>query len=209
MNSLKTCSLPRAVLAMFLVLAAVQPAFAHALGAECKLRGDRVEVEAYYDDDTPARNARVTVQDAAKKNVAEGRTNSKGFWSFSRPEPGWYRVTVDAGAGHRTTVTITVPSTEAEAAVAASASSGECDCCRDAATSSGEEEAVKLSEGPGREEFTRTPWLKIGFGLGTIVGFSLAAWWVLRFRRPGIRLPAGRASGSESGIAGAGSSPQT
>src|SRR5262245_31356111 len=131
MNILKTSAFPRALLAWFLVLATAPSAFAHALGAECSLRGDRVEVEAYYDDDTPARDARVIVRDVAKKNVAEGRTNDKGFWSFPRPEPGRYRVTVDAGAGHRTTVTITVPGTPSEGTVAAGASSSECDCCRD------------------------------------------------------------------------------
>jgi nickel transport protein len=198
MNSLRTFGLGPA--AIFLLLVAVRPASAHALGAECRLRGDRVEVEAYYDDDTPARDARVTVQDAAKKSLAEGRTNDKGFWSFPRPQPGRYRVTVDAGAGHRATVTITVPSAQPDGTTAASTSTGECDCCKDGTSTQGVQGAVKLSEGPGREEFTRTPWLKIGLGLGVIGGFGLAAWLALRFRRPGVRHPAGRASASGGGV---------
>jgi nickel transport protein len=201
MNGLKTSGLGPAA-AVFLVLVAVRPASAHALGAECRLRGDRVEVEAYYDDDTPARDARVTVQDATKKNVAEGRTDDKGFWSFPRPEPGRYRVTVDAGAGHRTTVTITVPSAQPDDTAAAGALTGECDCCKDSTATGDEQTVVKLSEGPGREEFTRPPWLKISLGLVVIAGFALTAWWVLRLRRPGVRHPAARALDSEGGIAG-------
>jgi len=182
MNILKTSGFPQALLALFLVLAAAPSAFAHALGAECSLRGDRVEVEAYYDDDTPARDARVIVRDVAKKSVTEGRTNDKGFWSFPRPEPGRYRITVDAGAGHRTTVTITVPGTPPAGSATADASR------------QGEQATVKLSEGPGRAEFTRVPWLKVGIGIGAIGGLGLATWGMLRLRR----LAARQATGTNS-----------
>jgi hypothetical protein len=190
MNRLHTPGFLPAALALFLVVGAVRPASAHALGAECKLQGDRVEVEAYYDDDTPARDAQVVVQDAAGKHVAEGRTNDKGMWSFARPDPGRYRVTVDAGAGHRATVTMTVPKAPPDAATRAHASNDACDCCPDDASANGEQAAVRLSEGPGRAEFTRMSWWKIFVGLGAIGGLSLVARWVMRRGRcpsPGAR----------------------
>ena len=95
--------------ALLLPLAAAAPALAHRLGADCTLRANKVEVEAFYDDDTPARQARVAVKDAAGKVVAEGRTDDKGRWRFSTPKAGRYRVTVDAGPGHIASVSLTVP----------------------------------------------------------------------------------------------------
>jgi hypothetical protein len=85
-------------------------AAAHNLGAECKLRGANVEVEAYFDDDSPARDAKVHVLDQEGKTVAQGRTDAQGRWTFSTPPPGRYRVAVDGGYGHLAEVKITVPS---------------------------------------------------------------------------------------------------
>ncbi len=154
-------------LAVLLVVLAGRPAFGHALGAECKLRGDRVEVEAYYDDDTAARGARVTVLDEGKKPVAEGRTDREGRWSFPAPKAGTYRVVVDAGEGHRTTVRVTVPPPDQRPAGPPAERPG----------------AVPISEGPDREEFTRFPWQRGALGVGIIGGAGLALWVLLRRRR--------------------------
>jgi hypothetical protein len=141
-------------------LATGRRAAAHALGAECKLVGDRVEVEAFYDDDTPAREARVSVRDGHKQAIAEGRTDSQGRWSFARPAAGTYEVVVEAGGGHRAQVQITIP--EADAGTPAAPET--------------------ISTGPTREEFTRFPWPKVALGLAAIGVFSLAL-WVVRRRR--------------------------
>jgi len=89
-------------------LACAGNCWAHALGVEAKQRRDKVEVEAFYDDNTPARNARVTVLDSGNKTIAEGKTNDKGVWSFKTPEPGRYRITVETGDEHRAKTTLEV-----------------------------------------------------------------------------------------------------
>jgi len=65
---------------------------------------------------------------------------------------------------------------------------------------------VKLSEGPRRSEFTKTPWLRVGIGFGAILGFSVAARWALRSRRTSVPHPVGKALGSQGGTAGSSSS---
>ena len=149
----------------FLVLAAPLRTDAHALGADCKVNGDRVELEAYYDDDTPARDANVRVQDARQHLVAEGRTDAEGRWSFARPGAGTYRVIVDAGAGHRKELTITL-----------TANAGS-----PTATGTGSSEVV--NEGPGRTAFTAFPWLQLGIGVA-ILGVVGSAFWIARRTSP-------------------------
>ncbi len=90
----------RAVLGLLLLPLVHQPALAHGLSASCRPRGDQVEVEAYFTDNTPAAEAKVQVKDSNGEVIAEGVTDSHGRWSFPKPSPGRYLVTVDAGAGH-------------------------------------------------------------------------------------------------------------
>jgi nickel transport protein len=130
--------------AVILLLLVASPAWAHNLGAECKIRGGRVELEAYFDDDTPARNAKVTLRDASSHVLVEGTTDHDGRWSIPVPKPGNYQVIVDAGDGHRHQQGLTVVD-------------------RGAATGS-----TIAGGGPSRDEFTRTPWLKIALGLALI-----------------------------------------
>src|SRR5687768_1328701 len=80
------------VLACWHLFAAQVPG--HDLGVECKLEGQTVAVEAFFDDDTPCRNAAVKVQDADKVTVAEGRLDDAGRWSFPRPKPGHFWIVV-------------------------------------------------------------------------------------------------------------------
>ncbi len=157
------------VLAVSVLLAAARPAWAHALGVECRLRGSRVEVEAFFDDDTPAQDARVLVTDATKKTVAQGRTDENGRWSFAVPGPGDYLVQVDAGAGHSKRAKMTVPAASENAQVA------------------------PISEGPTRQEFTRFPVERVALGLGLLGVGGWAAWFVLRRRGAAGRVapPAG------------------
>ena len=147
----------RFLLVLGVLLGCVGSVRAHGIGAECRLRGDKVEVEAYFDDDSPAANARVTVWDGSKQEIAAGRTDAKGHWSFPTPAAGTYEVVIDAGAGHRATRKLKVP-TEGEP--------------KDAPASpldpSGKESAPLLTDGPTREEFTRFPWEKIALGLALV-----------------------------------------
>jgi hypothetical protein len=137
---------------------------AHNLLCECTLKDGRVRVEAFYDTNEPAGNARVQVRDGRQQAVAEGRTDEKGVWSFPAPAPGRYDVVVDAGGGHRATDTITVPAAPPEEI---------------------ETEEVwsrPIGQGPPRAEATRTPWLEIGVGVLGAGVFALLLWLRNRMR---------------------------
>jgi formylmethanofuran dehydrogenase subunit E len=106
-RSRKTCAL--VCLALLGCLATARPVLAHHLGADCKVKDGKVEVEAFYDDDTQAKDAKVKLLDNEQKVVAEGRTDNKGRWSCPVPKPGMYVVLVDAGPGHSVEVKVAVP----------------------------------------------------------------------------------------------------
>jgi hypothetical protein len=133
-------------------------ALAHALGVSCKIRGDKVEVEAYYDDDSPAQNAKVQVVNARAETVADGVTDKDGNWSFPTPSAGTYEVRVNAGGGHHARKTITVP-----AAAKPSPTPDEPPPTPAEPT---------ITDGPTRSEFTRTPWLQVAVGLLIIAGLG-------------------------------------
>ena len=145
-----------------LLLAAVT-VFAHGIGVEAKLKGKVVQVEAYFDDDTPAADAAVTVTEESGRVVAEGKTDAKGAWSFPIPPAGIYRVAVNAGDGHAAKISLRISAPDPQPPPAAA-------------------DAI-ISDGPSRGEFTRFPWDKVGLGLGGIVGVSAGAWWWGRRRR--------------------------
>jgi hypothetical protein len=135
---------------------------AHALHAEARLKGDRVTVEAFYSDNTPAQNARILVHDKKGVEVATGHTDDSGTWQFPRPRSGSYEVTVEAGDGHRTRVPIAIPSDPRIAA------------------ESGTDGGVVVTAGPTRAELTRLPWLRVIIGLGAIATVAGALWLATR-----------------------------
>jgi hypothetical protein len=157
----------RAAVALLFLVTAVAPVCAHAFHATVRFRPGRVEVDAYYADDTPARDAAVTVRDRAGQVMAEGRTDDRGAWHFPAPPPGPYTVTVDAGAGHRKSVNITIP------AVLPSEPTGPA------------QDGVVISDGPTRDEFTRFPWGGVAAGL-TVIVLAALGW---RAWRRGRRMP--------------------
>jgi hypothetical protein len=138
-----------------LLLALLVPttARAHALGVEAKLRGKQVEVEAYYSDNTPAREAHVMVHDTGGRFVATGVTDIHGRWQFQAPPPGQYVIVVNAGEGHLTLVHFAIPNRSAE---------GE-----------------TVSDGPTRDDFIRFPWGRLALGLATIAAAAVG-WLVVR-----------------------------
>jgi hypothetical protein len=150
---------------MFLFFASTM-ARAHSLDATAVVRDKWVEVEAYFSDDTPARDARVIVRDHAGQVVVEGRTDDQGKWHFGKPFPGPYTVTVDAGAGHSKTKKVLVP------AVLPPGPTG------------------PISDGPNRAEFTQFPWLRMTLGLA-IIAAAAAAWVALRRSNSSDSPPAG------------------
>ena len=134
------------VLAATLLLAGSSPAFAHRLHSGLKLTDDQLRVEAYYSDDAPAQEAKVTVL-RGDEVVAEGRTDERGIWTCPRPQPGTYTVRVLSEGHAAAPETIVVP---------------------------GPGPAPVVGPAPAdREERTRTPWGRLGLGLGIIVGLAL------------------------------------
>jgi hypothetical protein len=94
--------------------------WAHALGAQWRIEGDTVFLEAYFSDGTPAQEASVeiyhdgvrTSADSAPLLTLRVKTDAKGACSFSVSSigevdgvtlsyPSVFRIVVDAGAGHR------------------------------------------------------------------------------------------------------------
>lgn len=96
-----------------MLLGVSAPVAAHDLRA--KLDPDAtnpLRIEAWFDDDTPAQQARVSVVRSTGETVASGFTDERGLWSFPRPGPGLYRITVES-TGHRDdTLRFTVPGAE-------------------------------------------------------------------------------------------------
>jgi len=164
------------------VVAAPGWASAHAVGVEAKWKGDRVSVETYYDDDTPAVAAKVRVVAEDGTAVAEGKTDDKGQWSFPTPPPGKYRIAIDAGAGHLAKTTLTIPPRElAPQPLAAPSPTNE----SGPAVLPSE---VVVTEGPTRDEMTGPQrWLKAAVGLGLIAALTALARLATRKRH----LPSG------------------
>ena len=95
------------VAAVAVALTAPTPAAAHDLRAVVMIDATTVRVEAGFDDDTPAGNARVTVTDTAGAEIAAGTLDERGTWSFPTPGPGDYRVVVES-IGHRDEVPVPI-----------------------------------------------------------------------------------------------------
>ncbi len=106
MAALMSRFLRQAALGLVFLMMVHGPASAHGLGVQCRPRGDQIEVEAYFSDDTPAEHASVRVTDFAGNLITEGTTDAHGRWRFTKPPAGRYFVTVDAGAGHVTRVAL-------------------------------------------------------------------------------------------------------
>ena len=77
------------------------PAAAHAMHADVTV-ADAVTLLAYFEEDVPAEFAEVQVTDADGAVVASGKTDARGLWTFPKPKPGAYTLTVKL-IGHMAT----------------------------------------------------------------------------------------------------------
>jgi len=107
-------------LASTIVLAVSNCVCAHGISGNCFVHGSRVTVQAYYDTDEPAPRADVQILDAEKKEVARGKTDDQGAWTFPHPGKGRFLAVIDAGAGHRAEVAIELGEAEIDISTVAS-----------------------------------------------------------------------------------------
>ncbi len=175
MNRWTNTALGGCGVAVWVVLTVPTVAEAHAVGVSAKLKDGKVLVEAYFDDDTPAADAKITVSDLAGMMVAEGKTDSKGVWSFPSPPPGKYKVAVDAGAGHRASDSIIIMSAPRPTE---KTSPGYPE-----GTGAGPrpDELVVVSEGPSRSEFTG--WQRFAGAAAGIIVIGGGTWLLTRLLR--------------------------
>jgi nickel transport protein len=136
------------------LLVAANPALAHRLHVDARVSGETVRVEAFYDDDTPAQEAKVTLK-VGDQLVAEGQTDDKGVWIGHRPKPGTYTVRAES-IGHAAKDTLVVPEPEQ--------------------TPAAPEPPPPVED---RAKKIRTPWGRLAAGLGIIGGLWLA-WMIAR-----------------------------
>ncbi|HEX3152082.1 MAG TPA: hypothetical protein VHR66_28670 [Gemmataceae bacterium] len=135
----------RPFIAAIVLLTGSSPAWAHRLHVKPTLVGDQLRVEAYYDDDTPAQEAQVTIL-MGDDVVAAGRTDEKGVWTGARPQPGTYIVKAES-VGHAAKESLVIaeiksPPDESPADV--------------------------------RKQRTQIPWARLAMGLGMIGGLYVA-----------------------------------
>jgi hypothetical protein len=121
-------------------------------------------VEAFFSDNTPARDAKVTVRDPHGDELAAGRTDDAGRWTFPAPAAGKYEVTCDLGDGHRKAAIVTIPSAAALKPITPTP------------------DEIVVTGGPTREELTRFPWLRLVLGVGAIGGLAMLLWLATRRR---------------------------
>ncbi len=138
-------------------------ASAHAVGIEAKLKGETLHVEGFFDDNTPASDATVTVTAEDGRIVCEGKTDAKGFWDVPVPPGGKYTISLNAGAGHLTKTVLDIPPRANHPSKASS--------------------EVVVSEGLNRNEFTGPRRLLMtAIGLGIIGGLTWLGWRLTRKR---------------------------
>lgn len=74
--------------------------YAHKLNVFAFVEGNQVNVEGYFSDGIPARNAKITVTDKEGNLVYEGRADEKGQHQFQTPQQSELLIKIDAGLGH-------------------------------------------------------------------------------------------------------------
>jgi len=131
------------ILAASALLLIAPPACAHDLRLVSKIDGDQLRIEAFFDDNSPARDATVRVVDMEGRIIAEGKVDERGICNLPVPPQGHYTARVTC-LGHSASRSINVftgePPPEPE---------------------------------PTRAELTRTPWLRVGIGLGVIAALCV------------------------------------
>jgi nickel transport protein len=92
-------------LAAVINVAFVASALAHKVNVFAYVEGDRVMVEGYFSGNVKAQNCQVLVFDSAGNKLIEGKTDTKGAYSFGLrdlpPFKGGLKIVLEAEMGHR------------------------------------------------------------------------------------------------------------
>jgi nickel transport protein len=111
-SPLKTICLTLATIALAALVNAtlVCNAEAHKVNVFAYVEGDQVVVEGYFSGNVKAQNCQVEVFDAAGKKLLEGKTDTKGVFTFKLKElppfKGGLKIVLNAEMGHRGEYTI-------------------------------------------------------------------------------------------------------
>ena len=84
-----------------LIISAHLPAFAHKVIIFAWVEGDTVFTESKFSDGKKAINSQVLVFDKEATQLAEGKTNNNGEFSFKIPKRTDLRIVLNAGMGHK------------------------------------------------------------------------------------------------------------
>jgi hypothetical protein len=148
----------RSLIALGGICLSASPIFAHKLLLDCRLRDDRLRVEAFYDDDTPAQNAKIVVENDRKQVVAKGLTDEKGCWNCAVPTSGEYTVRAES-IGHAAKETLAI---------------------KESALDNSRSIERKISSEPAatRDEKTAMPWVSITIGLAMLACLGALVWFI-------------------------------
>jgi len=138
---------------------------AHRMLLECRNQKERVHVEVFFDDDTPAAEAKVWLENDKQEIVASGKTDDKGVWNCPIPAPGEYLIRAES-VGHAAKAVHKVPASNAAPSL----------------TSTTQREAIQPTHSSKREEMTQVPWSKATLGV-SLIGIIFGVLWIFR-RRP-------------------------
>jgi uncharacterized GH25 family protein len=101
----------RSFLTVLGVLALVTaPAHAHELLLRSRVDGSRLRVEAYYklyNDESPAEQVAIILENEKNEVVAKGKTDDNGTWSCALPAPGTYLLKAQS-VGHAATKSLAI-----------------------------------------------------------------------------------------------------
>lgn len=100
------------ILATLVLVLGPSVAMAHKMIVEAAIKPEAltvVRVEAYFEDDTPATDAVVKVRDDSGQEIAKGKTDDRGVWTFPRPKAGTYTIRVEDSTGHDQEVVLPIP----------------------------------------------------------------------------------------------------
>jgi hypothetical protein len=145
-----TSVLLRITFALGLCLAGPEAVSAHELCLKAEKRDNRLYVEAWYDNDTPADAATVRVL-LDGRVVKEGKTDERGVWTTDCPAAGKYRLRATDGGGHQAEIDFDI-------------------------VASGEPQQA----GTTKEEVSQRRWTGALLGLAVVGVLTLAGRWFLK-----------------------------